>query len=669
MFRPFDADNHAGLLYSMKPDSSLGLAGPGGVADDELAKYLSKPYKASDAKANKALFEKACQIAANDKGVVAYVEALLGPLDAKRKAIVAEATAKAAQAEYNARLPGIEAFNVAIGKHEADYKQASDLMGSEFGKFGEWAVKSLLSILMAEDEEGQFRDPEGDSLVPWYLLCAVYGSSYQYWGKYAKELANAVSYWVEGNKGFFGKVRLKPLLGGSDGAKFRTYGYKAAVSLSDAVATATTAGQKIVMTDKAAAYSQKVPTNPIPFKAGADLMWMVKRAREAGGSALSGKNFSDEQILNLLGFETFTWRKDSKYFGSDGPALEHLPLVQTAPPPKGTAGWHIQVEDGIAYIVYTPSKDAPSPTGYRFAPYPGVVPTKLKYVGTTANQQPEVKGYFAQRYWNTKVVPAAKNAQASWQKVLETKAKLQQEQISLRFAQTTANGQAKKAAEFYAKTAAGLDEAAAIKSKIPAGFIRGYAEALGKAMEAAADLDAMTEARDLLLKQNADLYAKYKAMADQAAALVAEADATADPLVKQRKWAEGQRRLTRAEEFYKRGNALRVESGALGQQRTAASATASARPRLPTLSPLAAKIGASTANVAANTSKINELDEKQKQQQAAADATHQQIVDTAKKLPEGYKPPNVDTSEKKEEKGGVLGALIAAALTYAALRK
>jgi len=657
MFRPFDADNHAGLLYSMKPDSSLGLAGPSGVADDELAKYLSKPYKASDAKANKALFEKACQIAANDKGVVAYVEALLGPLDAKRKAIVAEATAKAAQAEYNAKLPGIEAFNVAIGKHEADYKQASDLMGSEFGKFGEWAVKSLLSILMAEDEEGQFREPEGDSLVPWYLLCAVYGSSYQYWGKYAKELANDVAYFVEGSKGFFGKVRVKPLLGGSDGAKFRIYGLK------DAFAA------KSKMTDSIAAASQKVPTNPIPFKAGADLMWMVKRAREAGGSILSGKNFSDEQMLNLLGFQTFTWRKNSKYFGSDGPALEHLPLVQTAPPPKGVAGWHVQVEDGIAYIVYTPSKDAPSPTGYRFAPLPGVVPTKLKYVGKTANEQPQVKGYFSQRYWNTKVVPAAKNAQASWQKVLETKAKLQQEQISLRFAQTTANGQAKKAAEFYAKTAAGLDEAEAIKSKIPAGFLRGYAEALGKAMEAAADLDAMTESRDLLLKQNADLYAKYKAMADQAAALVAEADATADPLVKQRKWAEGQRRLTRAEEFYKRGNTLRGESGTLGQKRTAAAATASVPPRLPTLSPLAAKVGATTANVAANTSKINELDEKQKQQQAAADATRQQIIETAKKLPEGYKPPNVDTSEKKEEKGGVLGALIAAALTYAALRK
>lgn len=575
MFNPYDADNHAGMLSSMKPDSLLGLSGPTrGEPSNTVAP-------------------------AKNPAVAKLLEDAAAALVLRRKAIIANAEAQSFASEEKAKAAQVEAFKTEIGHFRTQYLAASEAM--TYGL--EQTIKNvMLSLLTTQKEVGYPHYKAGDSYwdwrniqvatVPWLMRNAFYGY-------------DAIDYGAAPGKGL--KVQKGNI---PQNLKFR------------------------------AKHSGPLPQG-IELYSGNT----IGLSKYKGGFALPPAYKDGRAPLKALSADVATAPPSS------------LGLVA-----KGGKGdsW-VQVEDGIAYVVH--------PDGWRFASRDPKEYTKLRYFGKWTDENPQYGGGVAQKYWNELVIPPAMNQQAIYLKLVEAQQNLQKAEFGLRSAQQNAKAKAAEFGTLEGQFQQAMQTVDALKVKLPKDSQEYAAKAL-TALQAAVELDAFTEAREMLLKKNSELASLYNPLISQAEALIAEAEAESDPLKKQRKQAEAQRRLTRAKEYADRGQSLRNRSGDYGTRRTTAVPVArGAAGLVPSRAVLPTEVAAAVSGVKPNADKIGGLSKTQIEQQAAADQAQKKMSELAEKLPEGYKPPNIPPPQKEEEAGGGFGLIVAGLVAYAALRK
>lgn len=568
MFNPYDADNHAGMLSSMKPDPLLGLAGPTRGGPSNTVEPAKNP------------------------AVAKLLEDAAAALVLRRKAIIANAEAQSFASEEKAKAAQVKAFKVEVGHFKAQYWAASKAMAAGLRATLTNVLQSLETSLREVGATGvgyaAWWPPETvpTATVPWMMRAAFYG-------------------YEEGWPGADRQVKLP----------------------------ATAVPPELKFYAKHAGFSPK------------------------GSKLLQHGDFSR---LNTKGAYK-AGRAPLKTLSSD---------VATLPPSSlglGTKGGDgdsfVQVEDGVAYVVH--------PDGWRFASRDPKEQTKLRYFGKWTEENPQYGGGVAQRDWNEKVIPAAMNQQATYLKLVEAQQNLQKAEFGLRAAQQNAKAKAAEFGTLEGQFQQAMQAVDALKAKLPKDS-QEYAAKAMTALQAAVELDAFTEAREMLLKKNSELASLYNPLISQAEALIAEAEAESDPLKKQRKQAEAQRRLTRAKEYADRGQSLRNRSGDYGKRRTAAAPVArGAAGLVPSRAVLPTEVGAAVSGVKPNADKIGGLSKTQAEQQTAADQAQKKMSELAEKLPEGYKPPNIPPPppQKEAEAGGGFGLIVAGLVAYAALRK
>lgn len=608
MFNPYDADNHAGMLSSMKPDPLLGLSGPARGEPSNTVEPAKNP------------------------AVLKLLEDAAAALVLHRKAILIDAAAKAYESEAKAKAAQVKAFEVEVGHFKAQYWAASTAMADGLDKTANAVLISLKSMLMetnratSQIESGKWTLAGVPPVsMPWIMRNAIYGYDAVWNGGYGVGALAIVP---------FGTVS-------GVGAK-----------QSKGIATGTTP-QDLKFDHKKS------------YKQIADVLRSILPA-----SSIYKNEKNDTKVLGALGLfaDQTLYPKLSTLYKDGRAALKDLsPEVATVPPSSlglGTKGgkgdsW-VQVEDGVAYVVHR--------DGWRFATRNPKENTKLRYFGKWSEQNPQYGGGVAQKYWNELVIPPAMNQQATYLKLVDAQQNLQKAELGLRFAEQNAKAKAAEFTSVEGQYQQAMQALEVLKAKLPKNA-QAYATKAVTALQAAVELDAFTEAREMLLKKNSELASQYNQLIAQAETLITEAGSESDPLKKQRKQAEAQRRLTRAKEFADRGQGLRNRSGEFSKRRTTAAPVArGAAGLVPSRVVLPAEVGAAVSGAKTNADKIDDLSKVQTDQQKAGDQAQSKMVDLADQLPEGYKPPNIPPPEKKKEGGG-FGLIVAGLVAYAALRK
>jgi hypothetical protein len=387
-----------------------------------------------------------------------------------------------------------------------------------------------------------------------------------------------------------------------------------------------------------------------------------------------------EYVNHLLYGQSNPYLADStmaqqQYFSS-GPALQDIPWSAFYPAPANG-------KSGVLLLSGNKMFWQSVPRGMIYAPITDK-PGRIRYIGAYASQEPAVQGFFTTRAWNQNFLSKLNTLSTTFKLYKDAQADLvkKKQELSDLLKVVASAGQASQDAMDAFNAALAGDNNAYLSQL--SGFTLGYAKMMAEQLENATTLDALSKARDDLLKQNDAWTDQYKKLMQEAQDLQDQANKTDDPILKKALNDRAGKKYGEATAQNNRVGSLVNKDGAIDQMGQ-------------TRSGIAKKLDDNKAatgvvlpkpvqqSVDENKKLIDDLNAKMAQQQQQQQALAQQIKDDAGKLPQDSLPPNIppppptppapvvqDEGDKQAKKGGGTTIALAAAgvlAVLAAMRK
>ena len=655
MFNPFDEHNHAGLLYGMRRSPLLGLAGPfdsrggAGTGNPRVGQSIAQGVAALTPTRKQKLASLCgyADVAKWEKDFVAYLEKKFEKADS----------------DYtkNAQL---------LFKGACAYAAEDPTVVAYFDKLIA-ALKAKKTFIKAENDANK-----GDAATKQSAVDAVDKSIGQQKDtlkvssdKLYSAMLNFVDWVQQSMKSIFGGKLVFP-----DDKEYTPWAIQQAIY-----------GQPPFFFYLYPSINAKIKTAPV-FVAGSALPKSL-----LDSASLVDPNKDDYITDSLNPFDPWAGKRafNNDYNFSKGPPLGDLALINTTPLADQKA-W-VQVDGKSAYVCV--KKGA---VVWRFCGKGTAVPTRLRYNGPSRNVAPE--GFCATQAWNQGVVTHATNMQKTSTVINDLQAQ-RATLVAARDAALAAQAQLEQTKSAAQKTYDDLMGQADSLKNLLKGFLLGFADTVAVQLQAAMELDALTDAREALQAKVDALKGDADKLTANAQKLISDAESERDPEKKARMQSEAARRLRRAGDLRaRRKDMIENRDPALGTLRTdkvnrlkkeaersgfaipvgtttddkgkttTGGLPASGKDVIPKDSQLFDKINSETSTAAGNAAAVGTLNQHQQEQQKANAELGQLIRDLAEKLPEKYKPTNVPPPPPPKEEGGGLGLIVAGLVAFAALR-